>query len=85
MNRQELLDQISAWGIIITDMHLYLDTHPGDAKALEDFKKFAAKYGELVAEFESKFGPLTYSGVAKQDTFNWIDEPWPWQNKQSRN
>lgn len=81
MDRQELLNQIMAWGIIITDMHLYLDTHPSDAKALADFKKFAEKYGELVTEFESKFGPLSYSGAVKQDSFNWIDEPWPWQNR----
>lgn len=85
MNRQDLLDQISAWGIIITDMHLYLDTHPSDAKALDDFKKFAAKYKELVDEFEAQFGPLSYSGVTKQSSFNWIDEPWPWQNNKSQN
>ena len=81
MNREDLLKEISAWGIIITDMHLYLDTHPADTKAFDDFKKFAAKYEELVTDFESKFGPLSYSGVVKQSTFNWIDEPWPWQNK----
>ena len=81
MDRKELLNQIMAWGIIVTDMHLYLDTHPTDSKALEDYKKFAAKYGDLVSQYETQFGPLNYSGTAKQGTFNWIDEPWPWQNK----
>ena len=81
MHREQLLSEIMAWGIIITDMHLYLDTHPQDTKAFDDFKKFAAKYEELVNEYEVQFGPLSYGGVTKQETFNWIDDPWPWQRQ----
>ena len=40
MNKTELLKKLSAAEFALWDLHLYLDTHPCDTKALEIATKF---------------------------------------------
>ena len=39
MNEKQLLTQIQAVSLIAIDLHLFLDTHPNDTKALQDYEK----------------------------------------------
>lgn len=74
--RNKLLKELSAVQFAAWELHLYLDTHKCDEKAMEMHKKYVERAKELTAEFEECFGPLNHesgSGAA------WIKNPWPWE------
>ena len=81
MNRHELLNQISAYAFAEKEWNLYLDTHPTDKEAIKKHKAMAEKTKELVKEYEKNFGPLTSMSADDPDKFNWICDPWPWDNQ----
>lgn len=77
--QEKLLNQLEAVRFSMLELHLYLDTHPGDCNAaskLEENRKTAAG---LVAKYEAAYGPLNQS---QQTTsrWAWISDPWPWDN-----
>lgn len=79
--RNKLLKEISAVQFTLTELGLYLDTHPCDSKAIAAAAEAEKKRDELVKEFEEKFGPLTV-GIDQDDhDFNWINDPWPWEKE----
>ncbi|MDE5977492.1 MAG: spore coat protein CotJB [Turicibacter sp.] len=81
-HQKQLLDQISATSLIAHDIHLFLDTHPGNEEALRDHKKVSEQVQKLQKQYEENYGPLLNFGhqtIESQN--NWIQGPWPWQNK----
>ena len=44
MSRKEMVDKIKAYGFAITDISLYLDTHPEDEKALCLHRNYCKKW-----------------------------------------
>lgn len=78
MTEQEILmRQINAVRFSMLDLHIYLDSHPGDCTAatqLEEYRKMAAG---LIEKYESAYGPLNES---QQTTsrWAWVSDPWPW-------
>ena len=79
MEREPLLTKLSELDFAAFDMRLYLDTHPHDKKALDEYHAFVRQADSVRTEYEKNFGPLT-AGSADGNYFDWIDEPWPWQN-----
>lgn len=76
VDKCKLLREISAVSFAAWELHLYLDTHPCDEKAIEMHKKYSERAMELKEEYEEYFGPLTHkagSGLV------WIKDPWPWE------
>lgn len=76
----ELLEQLQAIDFVLVELNLYLDTHPTDSNALEQFNQQAEQRWAIAQEFESLYGPLlnfghSYSGYPWQ----WNNVPWPWQ------
>ncbi|WP_456278509.1 spore coat protein CotJB [Bacillus sp. AK128] len=75
-----LLEDLQAVDFVLVELTLYLDTHPHDYEAIQQYNQFAQQRGLLKKQIESKFGPLqqygnSYSGYP----WNWDDAPWPWQ------
>lgn len=75
-----LMEDLQAVDFALVDLTLYLDTHPNDYEAIQQFNQFAKQRGLLKKQIESQFGPLqqygnSYSGYP----WNWDDAPWPWQ------
>ncbi|MBM7661211.1 spore coat protein JB [Bacillus mesophilus] len=75
-----LLEELQAVDFVLVELTLYLDTHPHDYDAIQQYNQFAQQRGLLKKQIESKFGPLqqygnSYSGYP----WNWDDAPWPWQ------
>ncbi len=81
MDREELLKQLTALDFAAVDLQLYLDTHPDDAEALEKYNNAVMQADALRAEYENMYGPLFSFRSLEYQQFNWIDKPWPWQNK----
>ena len=82
MNKEQLLTQIQAVCLIAVDLHLFIDTHPNDKKASEDYEKVSKQFQTLKNQYEQQFGPLVSFGhQSSLEHYNWTNEPWPWQNK----
>lgn len=79
MDKCKLLREISAVEFAAWELHLYLDTHPCDEKAMAMHKKYSARAQQLTEEYEETFGPLTHRA---DSGFQWIKNPWPWENKE---
>lgn len=75
-----LMEQLQAVDFVLVDLTLYLDTHPDDSDAINQFNHYARERKRLKKLIESQYGPLmqygnSYSGYP----WNWNDPPWPWQ------
>lgn len=80
MNRRELFEYINQISFAVDDVKLFLDTHPENQKALDYFQKYKEKRMEALKEYAEVYGPLTVDTVNENsDCWNWINEPWPWQ------
>lgn len=79
MDRKALLKCLMAADFALHETVLFLDTHPKNKKAMEYYRKMQSRREELAEQYRKNFGPLTYYEVKSAD-WNWIDQPWPWQN-----
>ncbi|MGG4457120.1 spore coat protein CotJB [Brevibacillus sp. HB1.2] len=75
-----LLEQLQAIDFVLVELSLYLDTHPTDQNALQQYNDLTEQRWGLANEYEKSYGPLqnlgrSYSGYPWQ----WNDDPWPWQ------
>jgi len=74
--RSSALEQLSAVGFKLLDLHLYLDTHMGDQAIQNLYRRTQTQYEALKNEFEAQYGPLSISGAA--GGAEWLKDPWPW-------
>ena len=77
--KQELLRQIMEYDFAAFDLHLYLDTHQNDERALYLFNNCVEMSKKLMAAYEPVYGPLTASASGMSLPFRWIIGPWPWE------
>ena len=76
--RDKLLEMLSAAEFACWEMHLFLDTHPADEKALAAEREYAEKAKLLRAEYEQRFGSLTGKACDSAENWQWVADPWPW-------
>ena len=69
-----------ALNFMVKELSLYLDTHPGDQEVFETLKSVIALAQEGEQKFTKRYGPVTVSGVAYSQSYDWISDPWPWEN-----
>lgn len=75
-----MLKELQEIDFVIVELNLYLDTHPMDNLALQQFNQMAQKRQLLAGQFELKYGPLMNFGHSySRSPWQWIDAPWPWQ------
>ncbi|MBQ8624247.1 MAG: spore coat protein CotJB [Oscillospiraceae bacterium] len=79
--RERLLKRVQMYSFAIVDAALFLDTHPNDASGLAYYKKYKNLYKEAVEEFESKYGPLTILSDRNDTCWQWVNDPWPWEEQ----
>ena len=81
LSKRELLDWINVVSFAVDDVKLFLDTHPCDQNALAYFQEYSRMRNEALKEYAKYYGPLTIDTTAESctDRWNWINEPWPWQ------
>lgn len=74
------LEEIQANDFVLDELRLYLDTHPTDSQAIQQFNQFAHYNKQLKQKFEARFGPLTQDSLnGSNDYWLWKNSPWPWQ------
>ena len=83
-SRLDLLKKIQCNNFAAYDMLLYLDINPDDKKAFKMFQELVKKTNELKNQYEQEFGPLSAYAAAEQESFNWLDNPWPWEKEANK-
>lgn len=82
INRKELpmtpLAELQTMAFAIQELALYLDTHREDKEALEMYRAYQKIYKEGKMKYEKENGPLNHMSVAG-DSYQWLDDPWPWE------
>jgi spore coat protein JB len=77
---QALLNKIGEVRFACVELQLYLDTHPEDLEAQNDFNSYASALEQLMAEYTETYGPLENFGNAQHIAGSWVYQKWPWQN-----
>ena len=80
----ELLNKIDEYSFAVVDLLLYLDTHPDDCRAKEDFFKYSCARNDAMKEYARMYGPLTMDTIKESDEehWKWVYQPWPWETNQ---
>jgi spore coat protein JB len=78
-SQQDLMRQIMEYDFAAFDLHLYLDTHPDDERAIYLFNNCVEMSKKLREVYEPAYGPLTASASGMLRPFRWIVGPWPWE------
>ncbi len=78
--REMMLRRLSSIQFAMFELHLFLDTHPGDREAAKKYEDLMAQADALKAEYEAKYGPLSHSN-ASTCKWAWIKDPWPWETE----
>ncbi len=80
MERKKFLKKLMAIEFKCIDLNLYLDTHPKDVRALEEYNLASNELLKLKKEYEARYGPLIHFGFSPSPrSWRWIDDPWPWE------
>ncbi|TVX86837.1 spore coat protein CotJB [Paenibacillus agilis] len=74
------LRQLQEVDFVLLELNLYLDTHPGDAQAIQQFNHYVVERKKVADAFQARYGPLMNFGHSASGTpFTWVETPWPWQ------
>lgn len=79
LTKKRLLQDIRCCKFAITDMDLYLDTHPEDQRALCLHRDYCNKCKCLTDKYQKIYGPLSTEYPCNK--WKWIEEPWPWERR----
>jgi spore coat protein JB len=78
--RERWLHDLMAIDFVLLELNLYLDTHPRDQQAIQQFNEFVTRRAKLATEYERHYGPLMNFGHSLSPSpWAWNDGPWPWQ------
>ncbi|MBQ3850341.1 MAG: spore coat protein CotJB [Clostridia bacterium] len=81
MSQCELQNRISEVQFVCVELNLYLDTHPDDQDARNDYYSYSTLLAELIAQYEAEYGPLQGFGHSPTNTGCWVCSEWPWEKR----
>ena len=80
--KEALMGQIMQYKFALTDLNLYLDTHPNDKNILNLYRKYLEIEKQICNQYESMYGPLMVNSITVTNgSWNWNNSPWPWEVK----
>jgi spore coat protein JB len=76
-----LLKKVQEMEFVAIELNLYLDTHPCDQDALNDFNCAVEVLKKLKEKYEREYGPLINFGFGGMsgEPWQWVQGPWPWE------
>jgi spore coat protein JB len=76
----DMLEKLQVLDFTLVELNLYLDTHPEDLAALQQFNQMALERRHLAEHFQHLYGPLQNFGHSfSRYPWEWVNVPWPWQ------
>jgi spore coat protein JB len=80
LHQLKLLKKLQEVDFVLMELTLYLDTHPNDIQALEQFNHYARKGQKIRRTYEAEYGPLLSFGQSlNRFPGGWNEGPWPWE------
>ena len=64
-SREKLLQMLNEYSFAISDILLYLDTHPNCEKGMEFYRTNIKKRKELLVLYAKNYGPLTIDKIGR--------------------
>ncbi len=80
-SKEQLLKDIGIVSFTLTELSLYLDTHPQDCGAMEYFNHYNKIRQQMVKDFSQKYYPLNLDNVECSREWKWGDAPLPWEGE----
>ncbi len=75
-----LMIDLQATSFALLEIQLYLDSHPGDPDALQDYATLNKRLRTLRKTYEQQYGPLTGFGDERvANRAGYVEQPWPWE------
>jgi len=78
-NVGSLLKRLQEVEFALYELTLYLDAYPESKDALMHYHSLLDARRALVAEYQTKHGPLTMYGNESTTSWDWALTPWPWE------
>ncbi len=75
--REALMRRIATCDFAITELKMFLDTHPDDLEAIRKCNEYQRQSVALRRLYESQFGPIAAPNENAKG-WAWISNPWPW-------
>lgn len=82
MNHNEcsLFREINLLDFALTELTLFLDTHPDNQEAMRFFNYYNKLKQDKMTEYSSTYGPISRNQAkANGNYFLWTVQPWPWE------
>jgi spore coat protein JB len=74
------LEKLQKIDFVLVELTLYLDTHPNDLQAIQQYNQLAQTRRGIADAFQRQYGPLMSFGHSfTQFPWQWVQTPWPWQ------
>lgn len=82
-DKSTLLKQLNEVSFAISDILLYLDTHPCDQDALRYYRENMEMRKYFLTLYSENYGPLTIDSALDSSckTWLWEEQPFPWERK----
>ena len=76
--RQNILVLIDIYSFLITDLTLFITTHPNNERAKSLLNTFKKELLKLKDYYDVNFSPLTMDSISAE---SFITGPWPWEDR----
>ena len=76
--RQNILSLIDIYSFLVTDLNLFLDTHPNNERAKMLINTFKTELVKLKDYYNVNFSPITIDSISNE---SYITGPWPWEDR----
>ncbi len=78
--QQTALLELQQLSFSLVDLNLFLDTHPDNQQAVNDYNQLFEQYWEAKSNYELQYGPMNNFGHCPATyPWSWINDPWPWE------
>ena len=77
--REELLLNVLRYDSLLTELNLYLDIYPKDRNMINLYNQYLEEKKRACFEYTKNFGPLTLDDQSNNNSWSWLQSPWPWE------
>lgn len=74
-----LMNKISEYQFVCVELNLYLNTHPDDEAARDDYLCYSKRLNALIDQYDELYGPLMNFGHSPTVTGCYATTKWPWE------
>lgn len=79
LTQSELMKKIMECQFVCVELNLYIDTHPDDMDAIEDYNCYCHKLRSMIDRYEEQFNPIMNFGQSPMETGSYVCSGWPWE------